>query len=584
MENVNFTTPEYVFSNPSYMHYLVQYEGNKYNKLDNTPGVYVTVIDDNYAVVSILSGMLEDIENTKSVLDLVNNLYNSEDFMIVYVLPPEIYTLQEISAVEASDVSYLQEELPLKLTGKGVVVGIIDTGIDYLNEEFMDSEGKTRINAIWDQTISSNKENKIVPFGTIYTKDEIDSAINIYRNGGNPYDVVASKDEIGHGTNIAGIVGASGKNKDIKGVAPDCEFVVIKLIEAQFYKYNYEPSVPVFNAPAIFGAIEFLRDYLVREKKPVVVLLPLGSNNGNHKGNHILDNYIATVSSNIGIVIVTGSGNQGIQDGHVSGIIKNKGDYDSIELIVAKSQKLFFMDVWVDLPNIMEINLVAPSGESTGIIPAILNINKKYSFVFEQTKTNIYYYLPEEYTGDQLIRLYFWDIQPGMWRLTIRLSSGKMAKYNAWLLQKGLVAEGTRFTPSDPYGTLTIPGDSDYVVTVAAYNQNNNNLLAYSGAAFIEESLNRIDFAAGGVNTKTTGLGNSVDIVNGTSVAAAVGAGACILLFQWGIVKGNYPYMYSQSIKTFLNRGTIKRRGDIYPNPQLGYGIINFYKIFENMI
>ena len=158
-----------------------------------------------------------------------------------------------------------------------------------------------------------------------------------------------------------------------------------------------------------------------------------------------------------------------------------------------------------------------------------------------------------------------------------------MARYNAWIWQYGLSLPNTRFSPSDPYGTITIPGDSTLVVTVAAYNQNNNNLLTYSGLSFRQEYIKKIDFAAGGVNTMTVGLNNSTQIINGTSLSAAVGAGACVLLFQWGIVEGNYPYMYSQSIKTFLTRGVIKRGKDVYPNPELGYGILNFYKIFENM-
>ena len=108
--------------------------------------------------------------------------------------------------------------------------------------------------------------------------------------------------------------------------------------------------------------------------------------------------------------------------------------------------------------------------------------------------------------------------------------------------------------------------------------------MTYSGLSFRQEYINKIDFAAGGVNTMTVVLNNSTQIINGTSLSAAIGAGACVLLFQWGIVQGNYPYMYSQSIKTFLRRGVNKRGKDIYPNPQWGYGIINFYKIFEEMI
>lgn len=316
----------------------------------------------------------------------------------------------------------------------------------------------------------------------------------------------------------------------------------------------------------------------------MVVLLPLGSNNGDHKGNNIFDGYIESISTNVGIIIVTGAGNEGNRDEHVSGTIRNKEDIETVDLLIEDNQKYMGVEIWVDLPSIVDINLVSPSGEETGFIQAATNVQRDNKFVFEKTQTRITYFLPEEYAGNEMISIYFANIAAGIWQIKLKLRSGLMAKYNAWLWKYGLSLPNTRFSPSDPYGTITIPGDSDFVVTVAAYNQNNNNLLTYSGVSFRQEYINKIDFAAGGVNTMTVGLNNSTQIINGTSLSAAIGAGACVLLFQWGIVEGNYPYMYSQSIKTFLRRGVTKRGKDEYPNPEWGYGIINFYKIFESML
>ena len=446
----------------------------------------------------------------------------------------------------------------MNLNGDGVIIGIIDTGIDYLNEEFMDSDGKSRVLYIWDQTINSDSNNNYeVPFGTLYTNEQINKAIEIYNSGGNPYDVVPSKDNYGHGTGMAGIVGATGKNKEIKGIAPECKFVIVKLSEAKYTQESLGVDMP---------------------------LLPLGTNNGNHKGNNIFDNFLESISSNVGVVLVTGSGNQGNVDGHVSGSIKDKNTIEVIEMLIAENQKYMGLEMWVDLPDIVEVNLISPSGEETGFIQAGTQIDKLSNFVFEKTIAKISYFIPEAYTGEEKVNIYFANLVPGIWQLKLRIREGEMARYNAWLWQSGLALPGTRLTPSNPYGTLTVPGDSDFVVTVAAYNQNNNNLLSYSGVAFRDEYIDKIDFAAGGVNTLTVGLNNSTQVISGTSLAAAIGAGACALLFQWGIVQGNYPYMYSQSIKTFLRRGVIKRGKDIYPNPQWGYGIINFYKIFEKML
>lgn len=586
METTNMLTNDNIFYDKDYIHYIFQYFGTFDEKLNINPDVKVTLIDKNFAILSVKSNLIRNFNDTEAIAQQINERVGTENFEIVYMQPPDLYSLQEISAIDASQVNSLQTGTQLNLTGKDVLIGIIDTGVDYLNDEFKDRDGKTRINAIWDQTIpSNNNENQGVPFGSIYNNDQINQAIDAAKTGGNPYDIVPSKDENGHGTNMAGIVGGTGKNPNLKGMAPDCEYVIVKLAEAKFYKFLYsiDPQIPVYTSVTILVALKYLREFAIKEEKPMVILLALGSTTGNHKGDQIIDYFIETVSNNVGIVVVTGTGNEGIADGHVSGVIESKLSNESIELLIAESQKDFYVGIWAELPNIINVDLVSPSGQSTGVIKALLSESKIFDFVFEQTEIEVIYDIPEKYAAEQLIRIYFKNIKRGVWKIRLGLQQGKMAVYNAWMYQRDFVKPGTRFTPSDPYGTLTIPGDSDFVITVAAYNQNNNNLLAYSGVGFREDSIKRVDFAAGGVNTMTVGLNNTVEIINGTSLSAAVGAGACALLLQWGIVEGKYPDMYTQSIKTFMRRGTVKRRGDTYPNPQIGYGLISVYDIFQNI-
>ncbi|MBA8981734.1 hypothetical protein DFR98_001440 [Clostridium saccharobutylicum] len=201
----------------------------------------------------------------------------------------------------------------------------------------------------------------------------------------------------------------------------------------------------------------------------------------------------------------------------------------------------------------------------------------------KKTTTKVNYYLPEENTGDELIRIRFYDLQPGIWKLRLIGNSILDGKYNVWIPQSGISIGGTRFIPADIYGTVTIPGTSNYAITVAAYNQNNNNIVDYSGMAFINDYINVINVAAGGVDAVTVAPGNKTTVVNGTSVSAAIVAGACAMLFEWGIVDGNDPFMYSQTIATYLSRGTSTRVGDIYPNPQWGYGMLNILAMFQNM-
>lgn len=568
-----FRAPRSIFSDPNYYHYIVQYEGNIEEEVSRYPGYYVTIINNIYAVISA---------NKELELNIEGPIFST----IVYAASPDIFTLQQVSPIDASGANFLQLELPLSLTGRGVNVAIIDTGIDYLNDEFIRDNGETKIDYIWDQTINpaEGNEDSQVPFGTVYSKSNIQEAINAYREGRSPYDIVATRDEIGHGTNMAGIIGAIGKNPNLRGMVPECSFIVIKLLESLTYKKRFNIQIPMFNIVPIFTALEFLYRYSLLSNKPMVIYFPLGSNLGSHKGNGILEQYMDSLSRNSGIAIVTGSGNQGASQTHTSGIISQVGQSRTIQLYVSPEQNFMVVDIWIDQPNIMSLSIVSPSGESTGQLSAEINAIETYSFIFEGTSMRINNFIPEENTGDQLIRIRFTDMKEGIWRFILTGESILDGKFNAWIPQEGITIGGTRFISSDPYGTIMNPGTSSYVITAAAYNQTNNTILSYSGVAFLENFIDVIDIAAGGVNALTVAPNNATAIVNGTSVSAAVLAGACAMLFQWGIVEGNDPNMYSQTIKTYISKGAIQRGGDIYPNPQWGYGLLNVVNMFQNMI
>lgn len=566
------TMPRNAFQDREYRHYIVQYQ-NKINvEALKKEGYYIAIIDNKYAILST---------KKKGKINIDDSLFSD----IVYLKVPETYTLQEITPIEAAGVRNLQINLPLQLTGKGVIIGIVDTGIDYLSSEFRDSNGGTRIESIWDQTIISDKEKEIkdVPFGALYTKEDINAAINEYNAGKSPYNIVPSIDDIGHGTSMSGIIGASGKNPKLKGVAPDCRFVVVKLIEDYTSKVEYDIKVPIYDITVIFAALEFLYEYALEKGEPMVIYFPLGSNSGNHKGNGILPEYLESISNSRGIVIVTGAGNERARNGHASGNIFNVGEIRSVELNISKDQKYLWTEIWIPSPNIMTIDIVSPGGENTGTIPAIINLTEEYNFIFEKTSLKVQFYIPEENTGDELIRIEFFNLQPGIWKIKLIANSVLDGRYDIWIPQYGISVGDTGLSPSDPFATFTTPGGAASVVTVAAYNQNNNNIVNYSGMSFFNDYIDKVDIAAGGVNAITIGANNSITTVNGTSVSSAVVAGTCAMLFQWGIIEQNDPYMYSQTIKTYLARGTRKRPGDTYPNPEWGYGMLDVLGIFSNM-
>lgn len=568
--------PVEIYSDPNYLHYLVQYDGPASKDMKYLEGVYSYRINNRYIAVSIpvdndLEGKMQDVT------------------ALVYIKPLTLYTLQDISPITAANINQLQIGLPLTLSGKGVVVGMIDTGIDYLNKAFQTDDGKSRIDLIWDQGVEpkDNSVSKIyeasLPYGSIYLNKDIQRAIDAKEEGKDPYEIVPSKDEIGHGTSMAGIIGGNFKREDVKSVVPQCQFAVIKLKEDESAKSKYNINVPIYNITNIMIAVQFLYEYAIKYNVPLVIYLPLGSNFGNHKGNGPLEDFLDNISINRGIVVVTGTGNEGDKEGHTSGIITKTGGFKDIQLYVAPEQKYTRVEIWVDKPNNMSLNLISPSGESTGVIPSAIGTFENYKFVFEKTNVLIRYYIPEEFSGDELILVDMSNLQPGTWIFRLRGENILNGIYNAWIPQRGITVGETRFISSNPYGTVTTPGATDYVITVANYNQNNNNLVNSSGMAFLDDFLGRIDLAAGGINVLSCDKNGGYSTVSGTSVSAAVVAGCCAMLLEWGIVNGNDPDMYSLKMKTYLTRGTTKRPGDIYPNAEWGYGILNMYGVFQNM-
>nr|WP_286674005.1 S8 family serine peptidase [Clostridium sp. ZBS2] len=195
----------------------------------------------------------------------------------------------------------------------------------------------------------------------------------------------------------------------------------------------------------------------------------------------------------------------------------------------------------------------------------------------------IEYFIPEEISGDQKIVIVARDIRVGIWQFKLIGELILVGRYDAWILQRELIAPDTRFLRPNPYITLTLPGTSSSVITAAYYNQNNNSIVPESGRGFTRNDMIKPDIAAGGVNAKTTSVDGTTAIISGSSVAGAVVAGSCALLFQWGIIDGNDTTMYADKLKTYLIRGAQQRPGDVYPNPQWGYGMLSLKGVFNNI-
>lgn len=565
--NYDTTSPENVFL-------LVEVTGeSNLNDVLKIPGVSGVMISSNFAVIITPANKINEISNI--VLRIVN------------IEVSTILTLNTISPLEASGAPVFNNNPYLRLNGRGVLVGIIDTGIDYLNKEFQREDDTTRIVRIWDQTIQGDKDIYDLKYGTEYTEDQINQAISLQTSGGDPYSIVPSKDDIGHGTRLAGIIGGRGINPDLKGAAPDCQFVIVKLSRATKVELDAavidKTDVPSYTPWSALLALRYIIAVARELKRPVVVFEPLGSNMGSHTGNGIVEQSINNYSAQSGTVVVVPTGNQGNTDTHTEGIIESSGYIKDIEIRVGEKQKNLPIEIWVNKPNRVKLSIVSPSGEVIDNLEAKNTNNERIKFLYEGTEMIVNFTSPELSTGDSLIFIRAYNLKAGIWKFRLTGQSIVDGKYYAWIPQRELLDSETKFLNSVGYTTLTLSSTSSGAISVAYYNQDDNSVISESGRGYTRYGMIKPDIAAGGFNAVVTNPGGGTAVISGSSVAGAVVAGCCALILQWAVVDKNYPDIYAAQIKSYIISGAKGRPGDVYPNKEWGYGMFDMQGVFDRI-
>lgn len=551
-------------------HYLIEYRGafkEQINKLDYACGDTFT---DTLGAIAVRGKDL--------------NRLRKDVPAIIFIESRSIYVLQDINPSNSDNIQAIKNNSYLNLTGKGVLVGLIDTGINYLNEEFIREDGTSRVISIWDQTIQEKDEDLYI--GSTYSNEEINRAINVYRNGGNPYEIVPSIDEVDHGTKMAGIIGARGYNGQMQGVANDCDFVVVKLLQAPYYKKvlreNNHYEVPVYNNTEVLSAIEYLRKMNEKLRKPMIIYIGVGTNDGSHDGYNITGRFITSLASKSGLAFIGGTGNTGDAEGHALSFISNVGEVSTVELNITKQMKILSFYIWVQKPDRMSLNIIDPAGEESGFIsPKIYSVEEKDFFLID-THVEVQGYDPENFTGHQVFFLNFLNIKEGIWKFQLRGEYITNGRYDIWLPDKKLLPEGTKFLESNPYNTLTVPSTGRKIISVSYYNSINNSIIASSGRGFNTNYLINPDIAAPGIDILTiSGITNKVTTVSGSSAATAIVVGVCCLLTQWGVVDRNYTGLYSAKLRSILVYGAKREGVDNYPNEEIGYGKLDLLGVFK---
>ncbi len=498
-----------------------------------------------------------------------------------YSVLPACYGLNSEISLAASGITRLRRIPAFNLRGSGVLVGLIDTGIDYTNPVFLRNDGTTRIAAIWDQTIESERFPENFNYGTEYFASDINQALN----NTDPYSIVPSVDEIGHGTMLAGIAaGSEIEDSNFSGVVPDSELVIVKLkqVKQPLREFYILPEgVPAYQENDIMWASQYIIEFARRLQRPVAICIGIGSSQGSHDGRDALSALLSVQGDFPGVAISIAAGNEGNMRRHYFSRVDNQIGYSTAELNVGENEPGFTMELWGAAPNTYSIDILSPAGEYIPRIAEGLRVNREINFVFERTRIYVDYQLIEAQTGDQLIFMRFVAPSPGIWRFQVYTRGDLEGSFNIWLPMNEFISESTFFLQSDPYTTITSPGNGLIPITATAYNPTNKNLYQRASRGYTRINEIKPDLAAPGVNIQAPTLQHGFTEISGTGAAAAHTTGVTAILLEWGIVRNNDPGIDSMGVKKLLIRGASRSPTQTYPNRDWGYGILDIYNVFD---
>lgn len=470
------------------------------------------------------------------------------------------------------------------LNGRGVLLAVLDSGITWDLEVFRKADGSTRIRYLWDQTVSEETDDVRYgkmpdgfSIGTEYTAEEINAALQLPAL--DRYRLIPSRDLSGHGTAVAGI--ATGRSADglYTGAAPEAELIVVKL-GLPGNSGGVEEGFP--RTTEILRGVTYALRKARQLNMPLVINLSFGNSYGSHDGSSLLERFLDNASEIGRTVICVGSGNEGAARGHFAGNITRDS---RVELAVGNYERNLNIQLWKNYSDVFRIRLQAPGGEEAELSTNIQG--GKYTLELEQTRILVYLGEPLPYAVAQEIYLEMIPvtgsyINAGIWTIRLEPVMTVTGQYYLYLPAGNGRGDSTGFYRSTPQVTLTVPSTAAKVITVGAYDPVYDTYADFSGRGYADSTrtigvaaagLTKPDLVAPGVNIQAPDVYGTFTPTTGTSFATPIVSGAAALLMEWGIVRGNDPFLYGEKIKAYLRKGARPLKGEKeYPNDRVGYG------------
>ncbi|MFW5675469.1 MAG: S8 family peptidase [Acetivibrio ethanolgignens] len=546
----------------------------------------IETFDDPEVARELYEAQCAQVVSNRSLVLYQRVVGNPEETLNIYgyTAMPKCYGIMDTTALEEAGILRLRRQPYLDLYGSGVLIGIIDTGIDYLHPAFINADGSSRIYSIWDQTVRSGSPPEGFYYGTEYKQAQIDEAIS----SENPAELVPVTDESGHGTFLAGIVaGNELPEEDFSGIAPLSDLVVVKLKEAKNNLKSYYgigERENVYQENDIMLGIRYVQAVAAIRRMPIVVLLGLGTNAGNHSGELQLSRYMNRSAVFPGIVMVSSAGNEGNQGHHYQRRLLEAGGRDIVEINIAEGETGVTLELWTEAPQLFTVGIRTPLGNTTGILPIWYGRGTiPITFPLENSRVFVEYTAVETNTGDEVIVIRILRPAAGIWRIEVVNNTEYLASFNMWMPISGFLKSESRFLSPEPDITICEPGNARSVLTSTAYNHVDGSIYIAASRGFTSTGEIKPELAAPGVAVYGPAPGGGFTARSGTSVGAAFCAGAAALMLEWGVVRGNNLGMQTTEVSNVLIRGADRESNLEYPNRIWGYGKLDVYTAFGQL-
>jgi subtilisin family serine protease len=464
--------------------------------------------------------------------------------------------------------------------GAGVIVGIIDSGIDFQHQAFRRADGKTRILAIWDQgLVRQGAEVSPAPFGfgVEYTKANIDAALA----AANPLSVVRHRDQQTpsggfHGTHVAGIAAGDGSAAgqglpafSFIGVAPEADIVVVANTRG---RAGGERGLG--DSADTLDAISYIFNLAAARGLPVVINQSQGDNIGAHDGTSLLERGIDNLLGGAGRAMVKSAGNEGRNNRHASGTVA-QGATVSPRINVPADFSSVTVDIWYRGADRISLSITPPGGATSAVVApgtsTTINLPGGNA-VFVDSVVN------DPANGDNRIFIVLQSgtqaaLATGSWSFNLRGTTVTSGQWDAWAQRGG---PGFQAPFANPARTISIPGTSREIITAASYVTRGagvGSLSTFSSLGPTRDGRQLPTLGAPGESItapQPASTGDNYGPMSGTSMAAPMVTGTIALMLN------RNRNMTQEQIRNCL---TSTARSDAFtgatPNNAWGAGKIN---------